>query len=327
MIANLVVLFLVIGLAVLFGWLTYRAVRAKRLWVKIAGGISAGLLTLIFLAVAFYGVKGLTDLYFPTAPVAPELVVSGTPEQIARGEYLVNISCFNCHSAAGADGKPSGAPPMSGGDNLTAAEGFGFVGDIVTENLTPGGKLAGYSDGELFRSLRYNVNQEGHKMVAMAFMPYSQLSDEDIQAIIAYIRALPAAPSSGLTGDHLNFIGALLVGAGMFGEAQPPAPASIVAPSPAPTAEYGNYVASFGECRGCHGPDMTGKPASIILPQVPNARPFASTLSQEQFTTLMRTGIKPDGTAFPPMMPWYNASKMNDMDLAALYTYLTAPVQ
>lgn len=327
MIVNLLILLVVIGLAVLCGWLTWRALHAQRLWVKIAGGLGAGLLTLVFAALAFFGVKGITTVYFPGAPTAPELTAAGTAEQIARGQYLMNISCANCHSAPGPDGMPGGGPLLSGGANLTAAEGFGFVGDIITENLTPDGKLADYSDGELFRALRHNVTQEGRRMIAMSFMPYNHLSDEDIQAIIAYIRTLPAAANESATGDHLNFIGLLLVGAGLFGESQPPAPAAIAAPAPGFTAQYGEYVATFGECRGCHGPDMTGKAASMILPAIPNARPYAATLSQEQFTTLMRTGAKPDGTAFPPNMPWYNASKMTDDDLAALYAYLTAPVQ
>ena len=43
MIANLLVFLLIIGLIVLFGWLTYRAFRAKKLWIKIVGGIGAGL--------------------------------------------------------------------------------------------------------------------------------------------------------------------------------------------------------------------------------------------------------------------------------------------
>jgi hypothetical protein len=47
MTANLPVLLLVIALVVFFGWLTYRALRAKRLWVKIAGGIRAGFMTLL----------------------------------------------------------------------------------------------------------------------------------------------------------------------------------------------------------------------------------------------------------------------------------------
>ncbi len=327
MLANLLILLVLLVLTVGASWLTWKAARAQRLWVKIAGGLGAGLLTLVFAALTFFGGKGVATVYFPGTSPASDLTVTGTAEQIARGQYLMNISCANCHSAPGPDGMPGGGPLLSGGANLTAAEGFGFVGDIITENLTPNGKLANYSDGELFRALRHNVTQEGRRMIAMSFMPYNHLSDEDIQAIIAYIRTLPPATNEGVTGDHLNFIGLLLVGAGLFGESQPPAPDSIVAPEPGFTAQYGEYVATFGECRGCHGPNMTGKAASMILPEVPNARPFASTLSQEQFTILMRTGIKPDGTAFPPNMPWYNASKMTDDDLAALYAYLSAPVK
>jgi hypothetical protein len=41
----------------------------------------------------------------------------------------------------------------------------------------------------------------------------------------------------------------------------------------------------------------------------------------------MRTGVRPGGVPFPRTMPWQNASKMNDDDLAALYAYLTAPPQ
>lgn len=169
MFANLLVLLLVIGLVVLFGWLTYRAVRAKKLWVKIVGGLGAGLLTLLFTAVAFYGAKGMAATYYPGAPDAPNLTVAGTPEQIAHGEYLVNIACVGCHSQVGADGNPTGQHPLSGGWNIAAAEGFGFIGDMVTENLTPGGKLADYSDGELFRVLRYSIDQQGHSLGMMSF--------------------------------------------------------------------------------------------------------------------------------------------------------------
>jgi hypothetical protein len=47
-------------------------------------------------------------------------------------------------------------------------------------------------------------------------------------------------------------------------------------------------------------------------------------LTLEQFTAMMRSGVKPDGRPFPATMPWENASNMNDDDLAALYTYLTS---
>ena len=326
MIANLLVLLLVICLAVLFGWLTYRAVRGRKLWVKIAGGLGAWLLTLLFVAVAFMGGKWIAAIYSPGAAAAPNLKVAGTSQQVARGEYLVNLSCIGCHGAVGSGGNPTEQPPLTGGWNIAAAEGFGFMGAMVTENLTPGGKLAGYSDGEIFRALRHSVSKEGHKLGFMDFLAYKELSDDDTQAIIAYLRTLPPAKSAAATGDSFNFIGAVMMGSGMFPPSAPGA-ASVKAPSAGVTAEYGKYVATFGDCRGCHGPDMTGVEASAFGPAVPNPRPTVGTWTQAQFAQTMRTGVRSNGAAFTERMPWKNAAKMTDDDLAALYAYLKAPVK
>jgi len=327
MISNLLVLLLFIGLFVLFAWLCVRSIRAQKLWVRIVGGVGFAVLAMLVVFIAFSGGKGMAMTYFPSAPDAPNITIAGTPEQIARGEYLVNVACAGCHSPVGPDGRPTGEHPLSGGWNIAQAEGFGFIGDMVAENLTPGGKLAGYSDGELFRVLRYSVDQQGHELGMMSFLPYRELSDADTEAIIAYLRSLPAVPTTVKTGDNMNFIGAVMSGAGLFGEAPPPAPASVTAPPQGVTAEYGTYVATFGECRGCHGPDMTGAPATSVSAAIPNPRPLVGTLSQEQFVAMMRSGVKPDGVAFPETMPWQNASMMTDADLAALYAYITAPVQ
>ncbi|MBP8002920.1 MAG: c-type cytochrome [Chloroflexi bacterium] len=324
MFGNIISFLVLAGLMVLFGWLTYRAVRAQRLWVKIVGGLVGGLFTLILLAVIVLAGKGFATIYAPDDVPAPDLTVAGTPEQVARGEYLVNLSCIGCHGAVGADGNPTGEQPLSGGWNISAAEGFGFAGDMVTENLTPGGKLAEYSDGELFRVLRHGLNQDGDLLAFMPLLPYAQLSDADTEAIIAYLRSLPPVETTGPTGDNLFFVGAIFYGAGMFGTPAPGA-STVSAPPEGTTAEYGKYVATFGECRGCHGPDVTGSPATSVSAAVPNPRPLVAELSQEQFFEMMRSGIKPDGTPFPETMPWQNAAKMTDDDLTALYAYLTAP--
>ena len=322
MIGNILILLVMIGLAVLFGWLTYRAVRARKLRAKIAGGLGAGLLTLIFAAMVFMGGKGIAVTYFPDVPPAPEITIAGTPEQVARGEYLVSLSCVGCHGAADANGNPTGNMPLTGGWNIAEAEGFGFMGSMVAENLTPGGKLVGYSDGELFRVLRHSINQEGEKLGFMDFLPYKELSDADTEAIIAYLRSVDAAETTVETGDKMNFIGAVLTGAGIL-PPQALGAETVTAPPEGLTADYGKYVATYGECRGCHGPDMSGVAESALGPAIPNSRPLVSTLSQEQFVAMMRSGVKPDGQLFPETMPWQNASKMTDDDLAALYTYLT----
>jgi cytochrome c553 len=325
MAGNVLLVVVVLTLTVGAGWLTWQAVRARRWWVKLAGGLGAGLLTLVCGAFAFASGRGLALYYFPGAPPAPELTVAGTPEQVARGEYLATIACVGCHGQPGPDGRPDGHP-LSGGWDLAAAEGFGFIGQLATENLTPAGRLAGYTDGEIFRVLRHGVDQNGRALGMMSSLPYRHLSDDDLQALVAYLRTLAPAESAGPTGDRLSFVGLLMVGAGML-PSEPPVTGVVIAPPRGETAEYGRYVATFGECRGCHGPDLTGTPASALGPAIPNPRPLVSTLSQAEFVEMMRSGVRPGNSPFPETMPWQNAASMDDHDLAALYAYLTAPVE
>ena len=322
MTTNIIIWLVVLILTLGAGWLTWRTVRTQRMWMKVAGGIGAGLLTILLAAVTILSGKGILTFLSPGAPAAPALTVAGTPEQLARGDYLVNLSCIGCHSAVGADGNPTEEHPLNGGWNISASEGFGFVGDMVAENLTPGGKLAGYSDGEIFNTLRHRVDKEGHLLGFMSLLPVNQLSDDDVHSIIAYLRTLPPVEQTAATGDRISFLGATMFGAGMFGAPEEGAE-TVVAPAEGVSAEYGKYVATYAECRGCHGADATGAPASAAGPAVPNPRLLVDTLSQEQFFEMMRTGVKPDGVAFPDTMPWQIASRLTDDDLAALYAYLT----
>ena len=317
MFVNVLVLIVVIAVAVFFGRLTYRAIKAQRLWVKILGGLGAGLLTLVFIGISYGGIRGLRSIYFPGADPAPDLTVDGTPEQIARGEYIANLACVGCHGANGSE-----QFPFTGGLDLAAQDGFGFAGKMVTANLTPGGKLANYTDGEIFRAIRRGVDKDGRKLALMSFLSFSQLSDDDTKAIVAYLRSLPADPGAGAGGDDLNFLGMVLFGSGLV-PATEPIEGVVTAPPAGATAEYGKYVATLGDCRGCHGSDMTGTPASSFGPAIPNPRPFVGTLTIEEFIQTMRTGVRPSGTLFTEAMPWKTASMMTDEDLEALYIYLT----
>lgn len=154
MIGNLVILVIVFALTIGAGYLTYRAARSKRRWlVKIPATLLAGALTLVLAAVSFIGLKGFTATYTPAAVAAPSLTVQGTPEQIARGKYLVNIACTGCH---GTDGQF----PLTGGFDM-ATEIPIPIGAMKASNLTPAGAIAKYSDGELFRVLRQGIGKDG----------------------------------------------------------------------------------------------------------------------------------------------------------------------
>jgi mono/diheme cytochrome c family protein len=319
MIANILVLLLIAGLAIVFGWLTYRALWARRVWVKIAGGIGAGLLTLLFAAVALLGAVGLGKMNAATALPVPDLKVESTPQQIARGKYIAGLGCVGCHGV-------NGQFPLAGGTDM-AGEIPMPIGSVVTANLTPGGVLNDRSDGELFRAIRQGYGKDGRLLAFMSQLAYRQLSDDDIKAVIAFLRSQEPAASTGPEGDRINLLGAVVFfGAGML---PPPTPVEgvVAAPPKGITTEYGKYTAILGDCLGCHGPQMTGMEASPINPAIPNPRPFVANWTREQFIQVMRTGARPDGSKLDPGMPWQNAAKMTDDDLAALYTYLRAPVQ
>ncbi|CAG1002615.1 partial Fructose dehydrogenase cytochrome subunit, partial [Gammaproteobacteria bacterium] len=312
MFVNLIVWLVLVALVVLFGWLTYRAARAKSWLVKIPGVLFAGLLTLVFLFVVFVAGKGLALFYMPPSEPVSNLKVEGTPAQIARGKYVAYIACAGCHGT-------KGEFPLTGGTDL-AAEIPMPIGSLVASNLTPGGVLKNRTDGELFRVIRHGVAQDGKLSIFMSFMPYRQLSDDDTQAVIAFLRSQPAAEGTPNGGDDPNLLAAILFGAGMFPNPDPINKNAITAPAKGVNAEYGKYVATFGECRGCHGPDMTGSPPNPAQPDgVPNPRPIVGTWSREQFAQTMRTGVKPGGVKFLATMPWTNASRMDDTDLSALY--------
>lgn len=319
MIANLIVLLLIIGLAVLFGWLTYRAIRARKLAIKIPGIILAGLLTLVFAAISAVGAVGLVKMNATTAISVPNLKVEGTPAQVARGKYIASVGCVGCHGV-------NGEFPLSGGLDFAGEIPFP-IGSIVAANITPGGVIKDRSDGELFRAIRHVRGKDGKLLAFMSQIAYRNLSDDDIKAVIAFLRSQQPVTTTHQDGDHINLLGAIMFfGAGMLPIPEP-IQGVVTAPPTGATPQYGRYVAILGDCLGCHGPQMTGVAASALGPAVPNPRPSVGTWSQAQFIQTMRTGVRPSGAPFSERMPWQNASKMTDDDLAALYAYLKAPPQ
>jgi mono/diheme cytochrome c family protein len=104
----------------------------------------------------------------PTPPVAGPTA--------AYGRYLVTIgSCADCHGAtfSGAPAVEPGAPPAP--------------------NLTPGGELQGWSEADFIRAMREGVTPTGRTLsTAMPWELTGQLSDDELRAILAYLRSLPA---------------------------------------------------------------------------------------------------------------------------------------
>jgi mono/diheme cytochrome c family protein len=243
----------------------------------------------------------------------PDLKVEATPERIARGQAVVDGFCSGCHSQTGT---------LTGGFDL--GEHFPMrIGSFVSSNLTPTGRLKRWSDGQIFRAIRNGIDADGRWLPLMSYTNAGNLSDDDIEAVIAYIRTVPAAGEP--TPDppsHLNLLGLLMLGAGMLPSGKPVITRRITAPPKGPTFAFGEYVLSYQDCRECHGRDLTGGVPGQLGPLGPGLN-LVKQWRLAEFIDAMRTGVDPNGHEMSEQMPWRPLGRMDDEELAAVYEYLT----
>jgi mono/diheme cytochrome c family protein len=316
MVVNIALTVIVLAGACLLAWLAWRAWHSRRLLARWVGGILASLFMLVFAAVGVLAAIGMVKLLAPPTTPAPDLKVAGTPQQIERGHYIVDALCVECHSV-------SHQLPLSGGVDMSKEIPIP-VGSFTPPNLTPAGTLKGWSDGEIWRELRTGVDDEGHHLVIMSTVPVRNLSDDDIKAVIAYLRSQPAVQNKTPDPpDQPNFLGAVLFGAGMLPQGLPPVSNSITAPPRGPTAEYGKYIVDYTGCRECHGKTLAGGDPHSMSPHGPSLLPVKH-WTVEQFMTTLRTGVNPVGHTLSDQMPWRVLRRLDDSDLTAIYQYLAS---
>lgn len=309
---NFVILLFIVGLAILFGWLTRRAWRAGNPFLKWVGAILSGLLTLIAVLVSTLALIGLFRYYNPPYNPVKDIQIEATPEQIARGQHLVAAFCVECHSV-------TNEFPLTGG--VDVGEDLPMnLGSYYSANLTPAGRLKEWTDGEIFRALRDNVDKDGRRLVGMAGTNVRNISDEDMYAVIAFLRSEePVEKEVPRPHDQPNFLAILIAGANMVPD-KPLITDPIVGPEKAATAEYGEFMVSFLDCKACHGDDLNGGDNPIGV-KGPSLR-LVKAWTEEEFISTLRTGVNPSGRELSSLMPWRSTGRLDDVELSALYQYL-----
>ena len=321
MIGNLIGLFVLVALVVLFAWLTRRAWGSKHKVLKWVGLVLSGLLTLVFLLVFAVALMGTLKLYTPAGNPVANVKVAGTPDQLARGAKLAGI-CIGCHSS-------TAKFPLDGSkDDFMADPTTPPVGSVYAPNLTPAGEIKDWSDGELIRAIREGVHKSGRTLMIMPSENFRNFSDADVQSLVAYLRSQPATsnkPQTDTPSNGLNLLGALFAGGGLFPTSvQTPISQPIVAPPEGTSADYGKYLVDITGCRSCHGLDLAGGAPGFGPPPGPNLTALVPKWNEADFTKTIRTGVDPTGRALDAdEMPWKEISAFaNDNDLKALYAYL-----
>jgi hypothetical protein len=286
---------------------------------------------------------GLGALYlvlrFPQVALAPTLTIHGSPQLLTRGEYLFHhvTACGYCHSSrdwSTATGTILPHTEGMGGERFGVAEGV--PGAIYASNITPAG-LKDWSDGEIWRCLVSGVDRSGRALFPM--MPYTHyrnLCTDDLQALIIFLRTLPAVENR-VPEDHLLFPMNLLVRT-LPGDAVPPSHA----PAPDATREYGRYLVDAAACAACHSPMHHGRelrgqefsggtifPMGTCQVRSANLTPDPSGLgawTRAAFIERFQHGPEAQHLAlgYATPMPWDAYQGMTASDLGAIYEYLHA---
>ncbi|MBL9060609.1 MAG: cytochrome C [Mangrovicoccus sp.] len=255
---------------------------------------------------------------------AAQICVAATPEE--RGEYLVQgpMGCGNCHTPMGPEG------PMAGMD---------LAGTLIVDeagmkayaaNITPGARVAQWSDAELAKAIREGIRPDGSVIgPPMPIGLYRNISDNDLAAIVAYLRTVAAVDNE--------------VPPSVYPFPLPPSygpPVEAVADiPPGDTVEYGQYIAQIAHCMECHTPmgpqgplmetdmgrggfEFHGPWGTSVSANITSSPDGLANYSDEQLATMITQGVRPDGSKMLPPMPYPYLARMTPQDLSALTVYL-----
>lgn len=126
-----------------------------------------------------------------TAMATQTATAADDGNQLARGEYLVNFGgCHDCHTPSYFLGQPDMERYLGGSDVGFEIPGVGvFVGRNITPDEETG--IGAWSDEEIVTALQTGERPDGRVLApVMPWHAYAKLTDEDVEAIAAYLRSI-----------------------------------------------------------------------------------------------------------------------------------------
>jgi mono/diheme cytochrome c family protein len=112
---------------------------------------------------------------------------------VAYGEYLLGPlgHCTECHTPL-VQGQFDWSRIGAGGNTFHNPLGMNF--SAVSSNITqhPERGLGNWTDDEIKRAIRDGIRRNGEELLPfMGFSFYKNISDEDLDAMVAYMRTIP----------------------------------------------------------------------------------------------------------------------------------------
>jgi len=286
-------------------------------WIGIVLGSLIGLLVMALVVLYIIGTAKWNKLHGQYEVPVETIIVPTDQASIARGEHIATIRiCKECHkeTLSGQFATVPGLVTLSI-PNLTS--GAGGVGDTNT-------------DEDWVRAIRHGVGHDGRGLALMPSGVFYYLSDEDLGALIVYLKSLPPV-NNEMPPTDLGPLGRVMLPLGQLPEAIVPNVTVIdhdaprpVAPKPGVTVEYGAYLANT--CTLCHGSNLNGQTlhegSNVYVALNLTRGGEVGFWSEEQFIATMRTGVTPGGHQLIEFMPWKYFGQMTDDELKAVWLYL-----
>ncbi|MEM1089225.1 MAG: cytochrome c [Pseudomonadota bacterium] len=231
---------------------------------------------------------------------------------IERGRHVARTrGCFGCH-----------------GQQL---EGFNFDEQWDWPKRAVAPNLAQYArdhdPATMEAAIRQGISAAGRELTSMPSYNFVNLRDDDLAALIAYLRAAPVVeaslPSPALGWEaRWGFVRGTELSMADWAAMVPPL---RIDPAKDPELAEGEYLA-MTMCNECHGLDLRGDSyyASLGLgPPTPDLAVVAA-YDRAQFETLIESGVSPDGRRLglmalvaPDRFP-----SLSDQEIDRLHQYL-----
>lgn len=139
------------------------------------------------------GKMGLSRFNPPLPYPINEIAGPDKADKTRYGKYLIdNLGCYDCHSAS-FTGLNKTEPEkskgyMGGGNKLKDKSGK----TVLSSNLTPHETgIGSWSEQDLFRAMRDRISKD-NSIISFPMPAYPELNDEEISAIYAYLKSIPA---------------------------------------------------------------------------------------------------------------------------------------
>lgn len=257
--------------------------------------------------------------------------VAQDAELIARGKYLIEgpVACGNCHHSRDETLAFIPGKEFAGGFHIVEEGVF----DAHAANITPDPDtgIGTWSDAEIISAIREGKTPDGRIIFPpMAVPTYNMMSDDDVKAIVAYLRTVPAVHNEVPESTY-----------SIPQQAMPPAKGDPAPPASDKVAYGGYIVNALAHCFECHTPftpegmpDMTklgaggfkihlGPGIEVVTANItPDPETGIGNWTDAEIKAAIVDAVRPNGGKLAPPMPYSFFKTMTDEDLDAVVAYL-----